>query len=74
VHSPGTARKSLRGLEVEHHSLRAFCDLSPKGGGGGSFTGDPEGYVEKVGVMIIFVNTDPVEKPERGPCTGDFEI
>jgi hypothetical protein len=38
-------RKIWRFLELEHLSLRALCDWSLEGGG--SFTGDPEGYVEK---------------------------
>jgi hypothetical protein len=55
---------------MEHLSLRAFCDWSLEEGG--SFIGDPEGYVEKVGVMSIFVNTGPLGKPERGPLYQGF--
>jgi hypothetical protein len=45
VHSPGTLRDSWgRALEMEHFSLWALYEENLEGG---SFTGDPEGYVEE---------------------------
>jgi len=36
------------------------------GGGRGSFTGDPKGYVEKALEMGISLNRSPIGEPGRG--------
>jgi hypothetical protein len=48
---------------MEHLSLWALCEGNLEGG---SFTGDPEGYVEKALETGISLHRGPDGKPGRG--------